>query len=283
MSRRFASLGLLLAVGVGLQWIESLLALPSPLPGAKLGLANVATLIVLARFGGGTAALFGLLRHIAASLLTGSLLLPTFWLGLGGSLATALLLLLLGRGSSLRTAGVLGGAAFQVGQTAALLLLTATPGFLVYLPPLLALGVAAGWATGVLATLAERAVRPGWQGPADRAEWWAGSLLAAALALALLIRPAPASAREAVVTVAGREQLRIDLGTARELTLPVAGGTMVLQVEPGRIRVLSSDCPDQVCVLTGWIDRPGRPVYCAPFQTLITIQGGAPDLDSVIR
>lgn len=281
--RRLATLAMLLALGLCLQWAESALMLPSPLPGARLGLANIATLVVLARFGGPTAALFGILRHLVASLLLGGWFVPTFWLGMGGSLAVALLLAVAGERMTLRTAGLLSGALFQVGQSTALLALTGTGAMIALLPPYLALGTGAGWVTGYAAVLVERAGRPGWRHAPGR-EWLvAALLLVVALAAGFLLHQPAGEARVAHVYVAGQERLQIDLTRAGEYHLDLSGGHMLLQVEPGRIRVVESDCDDQVCVLSGWADRPGRPIYCAPYRTLITVTGGRSDVDGLLR
>jgi len=74
------------AVALGLTVLES--AIPSPLPGVKPGLANIITLIVLARYGWRAAAWVSLLRVIAGSLLFGNFLAPGFFLSLSGALCS---------------------------------------------------------------------------------------------------------------------------------------------------------------------------------------------------
>ena len=74
----------LAAVAIGLTLAEA--AIPSPLPGVKPGLANIVTLVVLARFGLRAAAWVSLLRVVAGSLLLGTFLSPTFMLSFSGSL-----------------------------------------------------------------------------------------------------------------------------------------------------------------------------------------------------
>lgn len=68
-------------------------AIPSPLPGVKPGLANIVTLVVLARYGWATAVWVSGLRVLAGSLLLGYFLSPGFFLSLTG---TTLSLLTLG-------------------------------------------------------------------------------------------------------------------------------------------------------------------------------------------
>ncbi len=78
------------AVALGLAILES--AIPSPLPGVKPGLANIVTLIVLARYGWRTAAWVSLLRVVAGSLLFGNFLAPGFFLSLCGALLSLVVL-----------------------------------------------------------------------------------------------------------------------------------------------------------------------------------------------
>ena len=63
-------------------------AIPLPLPGVKPGLANIVTLVVLARWGWRDAVWVALLRVFAGSLLLGQLFAPGFFLSLSGSLAS---------------------------------------------------------------------------------------------------------------------------------------------------------------------------------------------------
>ena len=74
------------AVAFGLTVLES--AIPSPLPGVKPGLANIVTLIVLARYGWRVAVWVSLLRVVAGSLLFGNFLAPGFFLSLSGAVCS---------------------------------------------------------------------------------------------------------------------------------------------------------------------------------------------------
>lgn len=78
------------ALALGLSMLDA--AIPSPLPGVKPGLANIVTLIVLARYGWHTAAWVSLLRVFGGSLLLGNFLAPGFFLSFGGALCSLLML-----------------------------------------------------------------------------------------------------------------------------------------------------------------------------------------------
>lgn len=81
--RRVARLA---AAAVGLSLVDA--AIPTPLPGIKPGLANIVTLLVLERYGWGTAAWVTGLRIVAGSILLGQFLAPGFFLSLTGGVAS---------------------------------------------------------------------------------------------------------------------------------------------------------------------------------------------------
>ena len=85
----------LATAAVGLSLVDA--AIPSPLPGVKPGLANIVTLIVLARHGWGAAAWVSGLRVLVGALLLGQLFTPGFFLSLSGSVCSLAVLALVFR------------------------------------------------------------------------------------------------------------------------------------------------------------------------------------------
>ncbi|MFA6693470.1 MAG: Gx transporter family protein, partial [Bacillota bacterium] len=65
---------------------------PLPIPGAKLGLANIASLIGLRTLDFGSAVVISLARCFIGSLFGSGLFGPTFYLSLAGSLSSALMM-----------------------------------------------------------------------------------------------------------------------------------------------------------------------------------------------
>lgn len=82
----------LATAAIGLSLLDA--AIPSPLPGVKPGLANIITLLVLARHGWANAAWVTGLRIFAVSLLLGQFLTPGFFLSLAGGTCSLLVLAL---------------------------------------------------------------------------------------------------------------------------------------------------------------------------------------------
>ena len=73
MAKRIAYLGMFTALAMVLGWLESLVPLVPVVPGMKLGLANVVTIVVLYRFGWKAAGGVNLLRVGLSSILFGNL------------------------------------------------------------------------------------------------------------------------------------------------------------------------------------------------------------------
>ena len=114
-------------------------------------------------------------------------------------------------------------------------------------------------------------------------------LVLAAIVLAcaalMLIRGAMTSENKiAAVYLDGKVIREIELD---KLTEPIEfditenGNTNRVRAERGRIRMISADCSDKVCVNQGWIDNGAVPIVCLPHKITIEIKGGSPELDAV--
>ena len=55
----------------------------------------------------------------------------------------------------------------------------------------------------------------------------------------------------------------------------------VILIEKGRIRFEDADCPDKVCVKTGWLDQSGDTAACLPNRTVIEIKAKKAKVDGV--
>jgi len=86
INRRIAILSLIVALGVVLHRLETLIPLPAPW--IKLGLANVMTLVTLIFFGLREAVTVTVLRIMLGSIIGGTFLSPTFFLSLSGGITS---------------------------------------------------------------------------------------------------------------------------------------------------------------------------------------------------
>lgn len=98
------------------------------------------------------------------------------------------------------------------------------------------------------------------------------------------------TARDKVLVVRKDQQVlqRIELKkvtSETKLIVPVEHGEMIIAYDREGGRVLSSPCPDQVCVHQGKITRSGQTIACVPEKVLVTITTAAKenDHDAILR
>lgn len=154
-SKKITRCAVLTALALALSVAEGLfpLTIILPLPGLRLGLANLVTVYALVRLGKGEALLILLSRCLLGALLGGNLSSLAFSLT-GGLLAFAVEWLLLRVGPlSLFGVCMAGAAAHNTGQIFAAVTVMKTTAVMAYLPPLLLASVVTGLFTGWVAAL----------------------------------------------------------------------------------------------------------------------------------
>jgi heptaprenyl diphosphate synthase len=149
-ARRLTLMTMLLAMSILLHMVEP--ALPIPVPGVKLGLANIVGLIALFLFGIKEMITINVMRVVMASLLRGILFGTGFWLSLSGVLLSTLVTILLYKQNKLSKIGlsVASGAFHGIGQIGALILINNTVMMIYWLPMLWFSSVPTGYVTGTL-------------------------------------------------------------------------------------------------------------------------------------
>jgi heptaprenyl diphosphate synthase len=155
-TRRLVYFSLFVTLATALGFLEMLLPNPFPLPGVKLGLANLVTLLVLYVYGLKEGLAVSLLRVLFASLLGGTFLSVGFFLSFSGAvLSTLVMAVLIKHVPALSIIGVsmVGAISHNVGQLLTASFLIQTPYLFYYLPVLLLAGLPTGLATGYLARL----------------------------------------------------------------------------------------------------------------------------------
>ena len=156
-TKRLVLLAMLTAVAMILSYVESLL--PSVgIPGVNMGLANIAVIFALFRFGWKEAAALSLVRVVLVSLLFGSV--GAMLYSLAGAVLSLAVMALLRRIDRFSTVGVsvAGGVAHNAGQILMAMLILQTKQLLGYLPVLAVSGIAGGVLTGLVAALLIRRI-----------------------------------------------------------------------------------------------------------------------------
>lgn len=159
-TRQLTLCALLTALALALSYMENFfpLSLAIPVPGIKLGLANLVTVFALYVLTPGQALLILLSRCFLGALFAGNMNALLFSL-LGGLAALAVELGLKALpGLSVYGVSVGGAAAHNCGQIAAAVLTLGNPAPLYYLPILLGVSLLTGALTGLLAAFLFRAL-----------------------------------------------------------------------------------------------------------------------------
>jgi hypothetical protein len=105
------------------------------------------------------------------------------------------------------------------------------------------------------------------------------AIAAVAVSFPLMWRGGPAE--RVVIRLDGRIVAEYPLNATR--TVEIAGplGTTVVEIQPGRARVLADPGPRQYCVRQGWLVRANAVAICAPNHVSVGLAGGQPGYDSL--
>ena len=159
-TQRLARAALLTALALGLSWMERFIPLQLlvPLPGIKLGLANLVTLFALYFLGGRMALAILCVRCLLGSLFGGGV--TAFCFSITGGLLALAVMALARRLPVLAVYGVsiLGAAAHHVGQILVAVALLRSGYVVAYLPFLLLVAIATGFLTGAISSALFRAM-----------------------------------------------------------------------------------------------------------------------------
>ena len=148
-TKRLTKLALLTAVALILFTVEAQIPAPVPIPGVKLGLANIVTVYAMFRFGPKDTLLVLLARVLLGSAFAGSMM--ALWFSLGGGLLCWLVMIFLRKILTERqiwVCGVIGGVCHNIGQIAVCILVYQTTAVIAYLPVLMLSGIVTGLFTG---------------------------------------------------------------------------------------------------------------------------------------
>lgn len=154
-----ALMGMCVALAMIFAYIEVLLPpLVAAVPGVKIGLANVAIIFVLYRYGAGRATLVSFVRILLMFLLFGNLLSLAY--SLAGAILSISVMLVLKRTRLFSGAAVsaMGGVAHNIGQILMAILLLGVAEIGYYLIVLAVTGCLFGAVVGFLGALAEHRV-----------------------------------------------------------------------------------------------------------------------------
>ena len=151
-TRKLTTLSMLTAIALTIFMVEAQIPALVPIPGVKMGLANIVTVFTVFAIGAKEGALVLFVRIFLGAVFAGNFS-TIFYSAAGGALAilTTIGLKKLLTKKQLWVAGVLGAIAHSIGQMAMAITLTATPSLAIYLPVMIAISIITGAFTGLCA------------------------------------------------------------------------------------------------------------------------------------
>ena len=151
-TRKLTLLACLSAIALTIFMIEAQIPALVPIPGIKLGLANIVTVFAVFVLGPRDAACVLAVRIFLGAVFAGNF--STILYSAAGGTCAILVTIVLRKfltKKQLWVAGALGAIAHSLGQMAMAVALTGTPGLVVYLPVMVAVSILTGTFTGLCA------------------------------------------------------------------------------------------------------------------------------------
>ena len=151
-AKKITTLGLLTGVALILFIVEAQIPALVPIPGVKLGLANIVTVFTVFLLGSKTGGAVLSCRIFLGAVFAGNFS-TIFYSAAGGILAIAVTIGLkkVVTKNQLWVVGILGAIAHSIGQKVAALVLTGVPAVLLYLPFMVIISIFTGTFTGLTA------------------------------------------------------------------------------------------------------------------------------------
>lgn len=149
-TRRLVTLAIFLTISIVLSLVEAFLIPPLSIPGAKLGLANVITLIILYLYGEKDAFTVLILRIFLVGLLSGSIFNYPFWLSLSGGMVAFTLMVIFKQLKifNMISISVMGSLGHSLGQIVMAIILLDTTELAFYFPVLFLIAIPTGLFVG---------------------------------------------------------------------------------------------------------------------------------------
>ena len=146
VTKKMTTITMLLAISILFSLVESMIPIPLPIPGFKLGLANIVGLITLYMFGGKVMIEINFMRVIFVSLLRGTLLGTGFWVSLCGLMVSTIITILAYKKSPMTIYGVsvAGSVTHSIGQVIVITLIYNQFFMQAILPALIILAIPTG-------------------------------------------------------------------------------------------------------------------------------------------
>lgn len=145
-------LSLMLSLACTLYYLENLFITPFvPLPGGKIGIANLVSLVLIYTLGIKEALIVTILRVLIVNIILGGFLNISFYLGLFGGIVSSIIMgLCFGSKISIVTNSIIGALAHNFTQLIIVLFFVFHSAILYYMPFLVVFGILTGLFNGII-------------------------------------------------------------------------------------------------------------------------------------
>ena len=149
--KMIATCALFTAIAMIFSYIESFIPIPFPVPGFRLGFANIAILSVLYLYGVKEAFIVNVIRIVLSSLLFGNI--NSFFFSMAGGMAALAVMALLKKTEKLSIIAVsaIGGTVHNILQVIIAVWVLGSPAVAYLIPVFIIIGVATGIVCGIVA------------------------------------------------------------------------------------------------------------------------------------
>lgn len=107
-----------------------------------------------------------------------------------------------------------------------------------------------------------------------KGDWFVIILVVAAAVGIFIAQLAFAKSGSKAVVTTPSKTITLSLSTDTQTVLQGDNGIEVtIVVEGGRIRFEQSNCPDKICVHSGWLSKSGQSAACVPAGIAISVSG----------
>ncbi len=152
-TKKITMCGLMTALAMIFSYIETLIPIPLPIPGIKLGVANMAIIAVMFTIGYSEAVCVDILRVVLTAMMFGNF--NSFLFSISGAVLSIVVMGILKKTNKFSEVGisVAGGVMHNVGQIIAAVFIMETSAIAYYMPVLMISGIVTGIVIGIVAAL----------------------------------------------------------------------------------------------------------------------------------
>ncbi|MDD7183454.1 NusG domain II-containing protein [Peptostreptococcus anaerobius] len=109
-------------------------------------------------------------------------------------------------------------------------------------------------------------------------------VVAIAIISSILVNRSLNSSPASTVQIYVGDKLYKELPINKDTTITLDNsGKNIIKVHNNGVEMIEANCPDQVCIKTGFISKPGQSIVCLPHKVNVKIVGESSESDNDIE